>query len=204
MTDEHSPKRRRWPWYLGGGAAAVAIALVVALGTGVFTPDEPEAAPEPSQQPGFSQTPQPSPSTSDDPADDSAPAPEPSISIDAVSTMPYTPVWDPQDNGEGWWQIVDPEHGYPENGGTDYLLAHACYDAVCAGDRMRELDPGDTFSYLGELYVVDEKFEIAKNEIAQQDIWEHHADRVVIITCIIDPATRTSTENDIFVATRVG
>lgn len=203
MTDENSPKRKRWPWYAGGGAAVVVIGLVVALSTGLFLPAEPEAAPEPSasQSTGFS--PAPTPSPSEEPSEEPSPAPAPRISIDTVSTMPYSPVWDPQDNGEGWWQIVDPEHGYPEDGGTDYLLAHACYDAVCAGDRMRELVPGDTFSYRGELYRVDQKFEIAKNEIAEQDIWEHHADRVVVITCIIDPATRTSTENDIFVATRV-
>lgn len=188
--------KKKWPWFVGGGAlAAVLVALLVAWGTGMFAPaeEEPEAfEPRSSFAPRESQTPSPSPSEEIEVEVD--------VAIDSVGHMPYSPTWDPPDQGDGWWQIVDPEYGYPENGGTDYVLAHACPSGACAGDAIRELEPGDTFTYLGQPYVVDSKLEIEKTEIADQDIWEHIPGRLVVITCIIDPATGESWQNDIIIA----
>lgn len=130
------------------------------------------------------------------------PAPEPAVDIATTKTMPYSPVWNPPDEGENFWQVVDPENGYPEDGGTDFILAHACEDQGCAGDQVRALQNGDDFTYRGETYRVQEKIEIPKTEIAEQDIWVHDPNRVVIITCILDPATGEYHENDIIVATR--
>ena len=193
-------KKKRWPWYAGGSVLAAAIiAVLIAWGTGMFAPPEEEAA-APPPRPSFTIRESTTPSPSEEGTE--APEVEIAVAIDSVNHMPYTPVWDPPDNGEGWWQIVDPEHGYPENGGTDYVLAHSCPGGTCAGDAIRALEPGDTFTYLGDLYVVEDKLEILKTEIGDQDIWTHDEGRLVVITCIIDPNTGDSTENDIIIATR--
>lgn len=194
-------RKKRWPWFVGGGAlAAATVAVLIAWSTGMFTTSEEDEGAAPSPRPSFTVQESASPTPSEEETEE--PEVEVAVAIDSVNHMPYTPVWDPPDNGEGWWQIVDPDHGYPENGGTDYVLAHACPGGACAGDAIRALETGDTFTYLGELYVVEDKLEILKTEIGDQDIWTHDADRVVVITCIIDPNTGASTENDIIVATR--
>lgn len=59
-----------------------------------------------------------------------------------------------------------------------------------------------TSRILGDSYEVQEEVEIHKSEIADQDIRLHDANRLVIITCIINPDTETWDENDIIVATR--
>ncbi|MBM9463116.1 hypothetical protein JL108_06610 [Aeromicrobium sp. YIM 150415] len=178
---------RRWPWFAGGGLlTVVVIAVLVAALAGVFSSSEPEPAPRASAEIATPTT----------------PAPEPEVDIETVQTMPYSPVWNPPDAGENFWQVVDPENGYPEDGGTDYVLAHACEDQGCAGDEVRTLDAGDELTYRGEPYVVEEKLEIAKTEIADQDIWTHDPARLVVITCILDPETGEYHENDIIVATR--
>ena len=208
MTDEQQPKKKRWPWYAGGVATAVVIGLVVAFGTGLFSAPDDDIAASPSPTVSESQgsfsasSAPPSASPSETPSTPAAPLPEPGVAITSVNTMPYSPVWNPPDRGDSWWQIVDPEHGYPQDGGTDYVLAHACPGGTCAGDRIRMLDAGDTVEYRGELYVIEQKLEIQKTEIADQDIWTHDPNRVVVITCIIDPATGESHENDILIATR--
>lgn len=140
----------------------------------------------------------------------SAPAPTPSqteaetkVVIDDVRSMPFSDVLNPPDQGESFWQIVDPGKGYPQDGGTDYVLAHACKDRECVGDGIRGLEPEDTLTYRGESFVVREKLEINKSEIGNQDIWDHDPDRLVVITCILDEETGTFDENDILVAERV-
>lgn len=168
--------------------AAGVLAVVLVLGFGSSTD---EAAPA-----------EPTPATST-PASP-APTPEPEVSIDETQSMPYTPVWNPPDAGDDFWQVVDPEEGYPEDGGTDCVLAHACRDRECAGDRIRDLEVEDRLIYRGEQYLVEEKLEILKTEIAEQDIGSHDPDRLVVITCILDPETGDYDENDIIVATRAG
>ena len=186
MSHSHVQKRDRGKVLIGVVVAAV-VALVVVLFT-VSSPSddvaEPVRAPAPQEQPSTSPT----------------PAPEQDVVIEQTRTMPFTPVWNPPDSGQDFWQIVDPGEGYPEDGGTDYLLAHACRDGGCAGDEIRTLQPDDTFSYEGSDYVVDEKLQIDKTEIADQDIWEHEDGRLVVITCILDRATGEYRQNDIIVA----
>lgn len=128
--------------------------------------------------------------------------PEPVVTIASTETMAYSPVWNPPDKGDAFWQIVDPEKGYPEDGGTDFIIAHACENRSCTGDEVRLLEQGDTLDYRGETYIVQQKREILKHEIADQDIWEHDPDRIVIITCIIETTWEESDKNDVIVATR--
>ncbi|MGJ9411849.1 hypothetical protein ACHAAC_03985 [Aeromicrobium sp. CF4.19] len=180
-------QRRRWPWFAGGvllliGAAALALVLTGVLGSA----DED------------------GPSTPRASAELSTPTPEPDakVSIDETESMPYTAVWNPPDEGESFWQVVDPDNGYPEDGGTDFILAHACEDGQCAGDQVRTLEAEDRLSYRGDDFVVQEKIEIDKDEIAEQEIWDHDPDRIVVITCILDPETGEYDENDIIIATR--
>lgn len=116
--------------------------------------------------------------------------------------MAFSPVWDPPDHGESFWQIVDPEHGYPESGGTQYVLAHACAAGNCAGDDLRRLQEGDTLTYKGETYQVQDRRKVWKEEIAQQDIWFHDPDRIVLITCIIETPGVRAEQNDLLIATR--
>ncbi|OUZ08888.1 hypothetical protein BHE97_12200 [Aeromicrobium sp. PE09-221] len=179
--------RRRWLWFAGALVALLAASVLVAALAGVF--DSSDAEPERPRASAAVVTPSPEPPPAD-------------VVIDTTMTMPYSEVWNPPDGGENFWQVVDPENGYPEDGGTDYILAHACEDQGCAGDQIRTLQAGDELTYRGEPYVVEEKLEIAKTEIADQDIWTHDPARLVVITCILDPDTGEYHENDIIVATR--
>ncbi|MGJ9413169.1 hypothetical protein ACHAAC_10720 [Aeromicrobium sp. CF4.19] len=189
-NSKHVSRRRRW-WVAGGAVFLVVAAVLVVVLTGVLDSSSDEAAPP---------EPTPAPSTSASPT----PTPESEVSIEETQTMPYTPVWNPPDAGDDFWQVVDADEGYPEDGGTDYILAHACRDRECAGDRIRDLEVEDSLDYRGEQYVVEEKLEILKTEIGEQDIWSHDPDRLVVITCILDPETGDYDENDIIVATRAG
>lgn len=117
--------------------------------------------------------------------------------------MEFTPVWNPPDHGEYFWQIVDPEAGYPKTGGTSYVLAHACESQGCAGDSLRTLEEGETLTYKGDLYVVESKTSVMKDEIAGLPIWEHERGSLVLVTCIIETSWQDSDKNDVFVASRV-
>ena len=186
--------KQHWKWFTAGGLALLVVAgLAIAAFLGAFSTSEDVAAPPPTAA-VTTPTPTPTPTpthTAEPPAE---------VNISTVQTMPYTEVWNPPDVGENFWQVVDPENGYPETGGTDYILAHACELEGCAGDLIRTLTPGDDFTYKGAEYVVDEKLEIHKSEIGNQPIWEHVPGRVVVITCILDKATMTFEENDIIIA----
>lgn len=200
-TDAQTGKKR-WPLFAGIGAiAAVLVAVLVAYMTGVFTPTD-EAETKPSSSSGISTSMGPKETETPSAPPSPTPTAEASVVIESVGQMAYSPIWNPPDQGEGFWQIVDPDMGYPEDGGTDYVLAHACPWGSCAGDQIRELEADDTFEYLGELYVVEEKIEVVKTDIASLDIWTHDPNRVVVITCIIDPDTGESLENDIIIGTR--
>lgn len=204
-TTPGSPRRRRWPWVAAGGAALVIAAFAVAAATGVFngtaatTPEAaPTTAPTQTTSPPTMATPTPTPTETTPPPS----LPPAEVNISSVRHMAYSPVWNPPDNGEYFWQIVDPSHGYPETGGTDFLLAHACESQTCAGDALRTLNVGDTLTYQGEVFVIQDKREIMKTEIAAQDIWFHDPNRIVIITCIIETTWDQSDKNDLFIATR--
>ncbi|KIP51401.1 hypothetical protein [Leucobacter komagatae] len=188
--------RRRWPWCAGAGILLLG-GLAMAAVFGGWLLGGPAAAGPPSEE--LAPTHQEATPERPDSADDARPV----IEIGAVQYMPYTPVWDPPDEGENFWQVVDPENGYPEFGGTTYLLAHACYAGECVGDEARAMSVGEALQFRGDRYLVDEKLEINKSAIAEQAIWEHHEGRVVIITCIIDPHTGAIDENAILVASRV-
>lgn len=189
-------KKRLW-WLLGGAGSLVLVAALVAALSGVFTP-EPEPAP-PVEKPAAVVTPEPTP----EPEPEPEPAPDPTVVINDVLQMPYSDVWRPADEGQNYWQIVDDGYGYPADGGTDYLLAHSCENRACAGDDLLTLDPGETLTYQGELYSVDDRWTIMKTDIGAQDIWKHDPNRIVIVTCIIETTWQASDKNEIFVATRV-
>lgn len=191
-----APKRKLW-WIGGGAVGLLIVAFAVAALTGVFSP-EPEPAPV---------TPPPVATVEEQPDPEPEPEPvvypDPTLAITDVKEMPYTPIWRPADEGENYWQIVDPEHGYVSDGGTEYLLAHTCENRACAGDELRKLDEGDTLEYEGGLYLVEKKWPIMKDDIAAQDLWNHVPGRLVIITCIIETTWDASDKNEIFIATRV-
>jgi len=190
----------RWWWIIGGGVLAlVIVGVIVAAATGVFG----GAQEEPLAKPAATATPKPTPSATPTPTPEPAPLPDPVIDIPSVQQMPYSEVWNPPDEGQYVWQIVDPAFGYPETGGTRYILAHACEDQSCAGDSFRTLHEGDTLTFLGEKFQVQESREIMKVDIASQDIWTHDPNKLVIITCIIDTTWDQSDRNDIIIATRV-
>jgi hypothetical protein len=132
-----------------------------------------------------------------------APQPTGPVSIDAAQFMAYSPVWNPPDQGEGYWQIVDPANGYPEDGGTDYVLAHSCDAGSCTGDQLKTLKVGDQLTYLGTPYLVQRTTDVAKTEIANQDIWVHDPNRLVLITCAIDTTSGGFDNNTIIIANRV-
>lgn len=190
-------QRPRWVrWAVATGAVAVVAAGIwVALATGLFHGGSGgEAAPK--AQPAGAGTHTQATNS------DEAPTTPAASQLDIASTlyMPYSPVWDPPDEGENFWQVVDDDNGYPEFGGTTYLLAHACYDGQCVGDDARALVPGDSLTFRGARYLVDEKLEIDKAAIGDQNIWEHRDGQLVVITCIIDPSTGAIAENAILVA----
>lgn len=133
------------------------------------------------------------------------PAVNDNVAISELRQMKYSPVWNPPDMGEAFWQIVDPEYGYPEEDGTKYIVAHACEARNCAGDMLLGLNSGDQFSFFDNTYTVVEKFEAAKDEIALQPIWgPHDANKIVFVTCIIDENWWDSDHNEIIVATLSG
>lgn len=195
-----APKsKKRVGWIVGGGVAAVAaIAVVIALVSGVFAgaPEEPAPAPK---KVAVEPTPEPAPVPTPEPVV----YPEATIDITGVLPMPYTEVWRPPDEGQNIWQIVDEEYGYVADGGTDFILAHTCENQACAGDGFRLLEEGSTFTYQGSLYQVEKKWQIMKVDIPEQDIWSHDPNRVVIITCIIETTWQASDKNEIFIATKV-
>lgn len=194
------PSRKRTWWIAGGAALLVAIAVGIAALSGVFA-GEPEPTPEPTPivEPTRTPTPEPEP----EPTPEPVVHPDPKVEITNVQAMAYSPVWRPPDVGESYWQIVDDEYGYPKDGGTDFLLAHACENKACAGDALRTLEVGDTLSYEGGLYAIEDKRSIMKDDIAAQDIWEHDPNRLIIVTCIIETTWELSDKNEIFIATRV-
>lgn len=192
--------RRSWPWFAAGGVVLlVAIGILVLPLTGWFDSD----SAEPVATPAATAEREPRPTRDIAPAPEPVTAPAPKIDIPETRQMPYTPVWNPPDQGEYFWQIVDPANGYPEDGGTDFILAHACENQQCAGDQFRLLEVGDTLTYKGELYQVEDAREIMKVDIAQQDVWHHDPNRLVIITCIIETTWDQSDKNDLIIATRV-
>lgn len=196
------PRKKVVLWAAVSAAILVAGALILVF-TGFFASPEPNAEPAPVVTPSIEVTPEPEP----EPEPDSEPEPTPGppvVDIASTQKMPYSPVWNPPDTGEYFWQIVDEGHGYPEDDGTDFLLAHACETQECAGDEVRKLQVDDSLTYLGETYVVERKITTMKNEIGDQDIWTHDPNRIVIITCIIETTWDQSDKNDIIVATKVG
>lgn len=200
---ETTPKKKRLWWYIGGGAVVVVVAAVlIAALNGAFA-GEPE--PEPTPEPAPVVTPEPTPTPEPEPEPEPEPVvyPDPTVSITDVQQMAYSPVWRPPDVGESYWQIVDPDYGYPADGGTDFLLAHSCENKACAGDALRTLNVGDTLTYQDHLYEVQDKRSIMKDDIAAQDIWEHDPNRLVIVTCIIETTWELSDKNEIFIATLV-
>ncbi|MGO3147064.1 MAG: DUF4179 domain-containing protein [Leucobacter sp.] len=192
------PKRKRAWWIAGGAALLIAIAVGIAALSGAFA-GEPEPTPEPAPVVERTPTPEPEP----EPTPEPVVHPDPKVEITNVQTMAYSPVWRPADEGESYWQIVDDAYGYPKDGGTDFLLAHACENKACAGDALRTLEVGDTLNYEGGLYQIEDKRSIMKDDIAAQDIWEHDPNRLVIVTCIIETTWELSDKNEIFIATRV-
>lgn len=198
-------KKKRVRWLVGGSVGLVAVVAVVGLAlSGVFSgADVPEAKPEPTKTVERSPKPAPEPSPPETPAPENVEQPDPAVVVNEVIPMAYSPVWQPPDQGEAFWQIVDDSYGYPADGGTDFILAHACENRSCAGDQLRSLEAGDTLTYQGELYRIDSKWSIMKDEIAAQDIWVHDPNRLVFITCIIETTWELSDKNDILVATRV-
>lgn len=193
-TGEPRKRRRRLPWIIGS-----AVVLLAAAGWGTAAALGAFDAPPEAPSPVVAAEPRPEP----EPAPEPEPPAEPVLDIPSVQHMPYSPVWNPPDEGQYVWQIVDPDYGYPETGGTRYILAHACESQSCAGDSFRALEAGDTLTFLGETFRVDEKREIMKDDIAAQDIWHHDPNRLVIITCIIETTWDQSDKNDLIIATRV-
>lgn len=196
--------QKRWALWIALGTLAVGVTVALMW---AFSSD-PEPAPEPTPtvvaQPSRTPTPTPTPSPSLTPSPTPSPSPSPEgqVAITETESMAFSPVWDPPDKGENFWQIVDPEHGYPESGGTQYVLAHACAAGDCAGDEFRRLQVGDSLTYKGELYEVQERQKVWKEEIAAQDIWYHDSKRLVLITCIIEVQGVRAVQNDLIVATR--
>jgi hypothetical protein len=190
--------KQHWKWFTAAGLVVlVAVAVGVAALLGVFTPKHDEAG-----QPHHVTT-----AESSEAEPDPAPAPVPEkkstgVNIKNVGSMAYSPVWDPPDAGEGFWQIVDPDNGYPKDGGTDYVLAHSCHDRDCAGNQIRTLKSGDSLTFLGDKYVVENKLEVDKSQIADQNIWEHDPNRLVVITCVFEDGSSVAEDNDIVIAER--
>lgn len=195
--------RRRLGLIIGAGVAVLAIAGVLTASLmGAFAAPKQEEAPR--ERPSQTQTTTPPPTTTTPaPTSEAPPLPAPAVNISQVSQMAYSPVWRPPDEGQGFWQIVDPAYGYPATGGTRFVLAHACDNRACAGDEVRKLKQGDTLTFLGDKYVVRETRDIMKDDIAAQDIWTHKPGRLVVITCIIETTWEFSDKNNIVIAERV-
>lgn len=126
---------------------------------------------------------------------------EPTLTIATFKTMKWSPIMRPDDHGENYWQIVDPERGYPADGGTDFLMAHACEGSqVCIGDQLRELQLGDVVAHKERKFEVVDKFIISKSELVNSGIWFHDANRIVIITCVIEGNWQDSDKNEVLIA----
>lgn len=189
--------KKHWIWFTSGAVVLViAIGLAVAGALGAFTPAEVEAAPPPAVV-----TPEPAPEP--EPTPEPEPLPDPSVDIAETHEMEYSPIWDPPDGGEYFWQVVDSDAGYPRTGGTTFVLAHACESQTCAGDALRTLEPGDTLTFKGDLYRVDSKTPAMKDEIGDLPIWTHVPGRLVLFTCIIETTWDQSDKNEILVTTKV-
>lgn len=189
------PARKSTRALLVSGAVVVLAGASVGVAAlmGAFATPEPQAVAEP---PAVT-APAPKPTT--------PPPPRQPITVEigAVEQMPYSEVWIPPDEGQYFWQVVDSANGYPETGGTTYVLAHACETRHCAGDEVRKLEVGDTVNYLGQAYTVQESREILKTTIAEQDVWYHDPNRLIVITCIIEGDTgELSKMNDIVIAVK--
>lgn len=188
--------RHGWIWVLLAGATLFTVlGVLTALGMFASPPSAPGTTESGRQNP-ISTAP------AQETTSESTAETEPEITIASTRTMTYSPIWNPPDDGESFWQIVDPANGYPESGGTAFIIAHACESRNCTGDQVRLLDLGDALHYRGDAYVVQQKYEVRKNEIADQDIWEHDPDRIVIITCIIDTSWEESEKNEVVVASK--
>ncbi|MFC5339004.1 hypothetical protein [Leucobacter denitrificans] len=196
-------KRRLW-WYVGGAAALVALAAQIAVLSGLFANDPGDELQKPVSASTRERDPHPEPKPEPEAGPESPAALDPdlAVNIENVREMPYSSVWRPADEGQGFWQIVDDAYGYPRDGGTDFILAHSCDNRDCAGDELRTLEVGETLTYEGDTYTVEDKRSIMKDEIASQDIWTHDPNRLVIVTCIIETTWEFSDKNEIFIATK--
>lgn len=207
-TEEKKPRALRGRWPMWAALGVVVVGLTVALIWALTSDSEavpatsPTTVAQPSPTPTPSPTPSPSATPSATPSLSPSPSPASHVTITETKSMAFSPVWDPPDHGENFWQIVDPDYGYPESGGTQYVLAHACAAGDCAGDEFRKLHEGDTLTYKGETYQVEDRWKVWKEEIAQQDIWYHDPDRIVLITCIIEVQGVRAVQNDIIIATK--
>lgn len=207
MTDEidaargqrTATKPKRWLWVTAviAGLAPVGVGVAALFGAFVTESEPPASSPTQLTSPAPTSNPTPTPTLTP------TPAPDPAVNIESVEHMPYSEVWNPPDEGEHFWQIVDPENGYPETGGTPFVLAHACENQQCAGDEIGKLTAGDTFTFLGETYEVDDSRSIMKKEIQDQDIWYHDPNRIVVITCIIETTWQESDKNHLVLASRI-
>jgi len=184
--------RKHWQWFTAGIVAlSLAVAIGIAAMLGVFD----LAATAPVAEPRVSASQESAAPDSDQTEKVSGP-----VDIAETRTMKYSEVWNPPDEGEFFWQIVDPDKGYPEGGGTTYVLAHACERQTCTGDAMRTLKVGDTLSYKGTKYRVDSKDSVMKDQIGDLPIWTHVPGRLVLVTCIIETTWEQSDKNEVIVA----
>lgn len=196
-TPNNNPPSKKKKWL----AVSLISAIVVAgAGTGVaavmgaFAPAPPPVVEAPAKV--VPVTPKPTPTVE-------PPREALTVSIPEVQHMPYSEIWIPPDTGENFWQVVDPAFGYPETGGTTFVLAHACESKACTGDQFLKLVVGDTIDFMGVAYQVQDAREIMKTDIAAQDVWYYDPNRLVVITCILDAALDISEKNYFVVATRV-
>lgn len=122
------------------------------------------------------------------------------VDIGSTEEMLYDAIWNPPDDGEGFWQIVDEVNGYPEDGGTDYVIAHSCKSGDCAGDPVKKLAMGDIFKYRGIPFVVLTTMKTERNAIGGMDLWQHQPDRLILITCALDTGSGELDSNFIVIA----
>ena len=99
------------------------------------------------------------------------------------------------------FQVVDPEKGYYQSGGTVYLVAHF-YAAgvgpngqIAPGNEWETLVVGDVVTYNNTFYQVNRIGTPAQGDISNEPIWVNNPEDLVLITCLSRGAGFPATNN---------
>ena len=148
---------------------------VIAIHVLTPTPNKVEVLPTPTETVEVDEISAPVPPVYDGPV---------KFTVAPTATMTWSPRLEPADF-VNIFQLVDPEKGYYESGGTVYLISHSyAAGSGAPGNEWETLVVGDVIIYNNMFYQVNRIGTPAQGDIASEPIWTNDPDNLVLLTCL--------------------